>query len=128
LLPKLDAAGVNVKVIAAVGEELFHRQPAAYRHSVLRPEAAEDLMFVTTGTRRVWPLRTTGRLVDEYSLTADQENVSIGSEGPADCRPILSTTHRAPRGGRRRPLQQRVALSAALSGSAGSKAHGEPPS
>ena len=71
VLPKLEAAGVNVKVIAAISEELFDRQPQAYRDSVLPPQARYDLMIVSTGTRRMWPLRNPGPLVDEYSLTSD---------------------------------------------------------
>ena len=70
-LPKLEAAGVNVKVIAAISEDLFDRQPQAYRDSVLPPEARYDLMVVSTGTRRVWPLRDLGPLTDEYSMTSD---------------------------------------------------------
>src|SRR5205814_4785529 len=46
VLPRLDQAGINVKVIAAISEELFDRQPEAYRNSVLPPEARQDLMFV----------------------------------------------------------------------------------
>jgi transketolase len=74
VLPKLDEAGINVKVIAAISEELFDRQPDAYRRSVLPPEASYDLMVVSTGTRRVWPLRDVGPLTDEYSLTSDWDN------------------------------------------------------
>jgi transketolase len=74
VLPKLEQAGFNVKVIAAVSEELFDRQPEAYRNSVLPPEAAYDLMVVSTGTRRVWPLRNVGPLTDAYSLTSDWGN------------------------------------------------------
>jgi transketolase len=74
VLPRLEAAGVNVKVIAAISEELFDRQPQAYRDSVLPPEARYDLMVVSTGTRRVWPLRNLGPLTDEYSLTSDHDN------------------------------------------------------
>ncbi|MGB6869843.1 MAG: hypothetical protein WBD93_09575, partial [Acidobacteriaceae bacterium] len=74
VLAKLEAAGVNVKVIAAISEELFDRQPQAYRDSVLPPEARFDLMVVSTGTRRMWPLRNLGPLVDEYSLTSDFDN------------------------------------------------------
>jgi transketolase len=74
ILPKLEEAGINVKVIAAISEELFDRQPEAYRRSVLPPEAYEDLMFVSTGTRRMWPLRDVGPQTDAYSLTSDQEN------------------------------------------------------
>jgi len=74
VLPKLEAAGVNVKVIAAISEELFDRQPEAYRDSVLPPEARYDLMVVSTGTRRMWPLCNLGPLTDEYSLTSDFDN------------------------------------------------------
>jgi transketolase len=74
VLQKLDDAGINVKVISAVSEELFERQPEAYRRSVLPPEALYDLMIVSTGTRRVWPLRDVGPLTDEYSLTSDWDN------------------------------------------------------
>ena len=74
LLPRLDEAGLNVKVIAAVSEELFDRQVKEYRHSVLPPEAYYDLMVVSTGTRRVWPIRNLGPLTDDYSLTSDWDN------------------------------------------------------
>ena len=73
-LTHLEEAGINVKVIAAVSEELFDRQPEEYRHSVLPPEAYYDLMVVSTGTRRMWPLRNVGPLTDEYSLTSDWDN------------------------------------------------------
>ena len=49
VLPKLEAAGVNVRVIAAISEELFDRQPEAYRNAVLPPEARYDLMVVSHG-------------------------------------------------------------------------------
>jgi transketolase len=74
VLPRLEQAGINVKVIAAISEELFDHQPAAYRQTVLPPEAHQDLMFVSTGTRRMWPLRNVGTLTDAYSLTADQDD------------------------------------------------------
>ena len=73
-LPRLNEAGINVKVIAAISEELFDRQPEAYRNSVLPPEAYYDVMVVSTGTRRVWPLRNLGPLTDDYSLTSDWDN------------------------------------------------------
>ena len=74
VLPRLEAAGVNVKVIAAISEELFDRQPESYRNSVLPPEALYDLMVVSTGTRRMWPIRDVGPLTDAYSLTSDWDN------------------------------------------------------
>lgn len=73
-LPKLEAAGINVKIIAAVSEELFDKQSEEYRRSVLPPEAYYDLMVVSTGTRRVWPIRNVGPLTDAYSLTSDHHD------------------------------------------------------
>jgi transketolase len=74
VLPKLAAAGINVKVVAAISEELFDRQPESYRDKVLPPEAMYDLMVVSTGTRRMWPLKAPGPLTDEYSMTSDWDN------------------------------------------------------
>ena len=74
VLPRLKQAGVNVKIIAAISEELFDLQPEAYRNAVLPVEARQDLMFVMSGTRRMWPLRNVGSLTDDYSLTADWGN------------------------------------------------------
>jgi transketolase len=73
-IPRLEQAGFNVKVISAVSEELFDRQPDSYRNSVLPEAAKNDLMFVTGATRRMWPLRNVGPLTDEYSMTADFHN------------------------------------------------------
>jgi hypothetical protein len=41
---------------------------------VLPPEAVYDLMFISSGTRRMWPLRNVGPLTDEYSMTSDFHN------------------------------------------------------
>jgi transketolase len=73
-LAKLDAAGINVRVIAAISEELFDHQPQSYRDAVLPPSALCDLMVVSTGTRRVWPLKNVGPLTDEYSMTSDWDH------------------------------------------------------
>ena len=73
-IPRLEAEGINVKIIAAVSEELFDLQSDAYRRSVLPPEARYDLMVVSTGTQRVWPINNLGPLTADYSLTADWDN------------------------------------------------------
>jgi len=41
---------------------------------VLPPQAAFDAMVVSTGTRRMWPVRNLGPLTDAYSLTSDWDN------------------------------------------------------
>jgi len=74
ILPRLEQAGINVKIVSAISEELFDRQPESYRHAVLPPEAMLDAMVVSTGTRRVWPVRNLGPLTDAYSLTSDWDN------------------------------------------------------
>jgi len=74
ILPRLEEAGINVKIVSAVSEELFDRQPEAYRNKVLPPEALLDAMVVSTGTRRVMPARNLGPLTDAYSLTSDWDN------------------------------------------------------
>jgi len=82
VLGKLEEVGVNVKVVAAISEELFDRQPKSYRDTVLTDADKFDLMVVTTGTRRVWPVTGVGPLTDEYSLTSDWDNqwLSGGTE------------------------------------------------
>jgi transketolase len=74
ILPRIEQAGLNVKIISAISEELFDRQPQAYRDSVLPPAAMYDLMVVSTGTRRVWPVKNPGPLTDAYSMTSDWDN------------------------------------------------------
>jgi transketolase len=37
-------------------------------------EAMFDAMVISTGTRRVWPVRNLGPLTDAYSLTSDWDN------------------------------------------------------
>jgi transketolase len=73
-LKRFDEAGLNVKIISCISEELFDRQPEAYRNSVLPPDAPFDAMVVSTGTRRVWPYKFLGPLTDEYSMTSDWDH------------------------------------------------------
>jgi transketolase len=93
VLPRLAEARINVKVIAVISEELFERQPEAYRNSVLPPGARQDLMFVSTGTRRMWPLRNVGSLTDAYSLTADWDDQWLTGGLEAD---VIAEAHLDP--------------------------------
>jgi transketolase len=119
-LPRLVAAGVNVKVIAAISEELFDRQPEAYRNAVLPPEARQDLMFVMSGTRRMWPLRNVGPLTDSYSLTADWGDhwlsggmeADVIAEAHLDTESIVAGVERFARERAARLAQQRSMLEA----------------
>ena len=93
VLPRLEAAGLNVKVVSAISEELFDHQTEVYRNSVLPPEAKQDLMFVSSGTRRMWPLRNVGPLTDEYSLTSDWDNQWLTGGLEAD---VIAEAHLDP--------------------------------
>jgi len=120
VLPRLEQAGINVKVIAAISEELFDRQPEAYRNAVLPPEARQDLMFVSSGTRRMWPLRNVGSLTDSYSLTADWDNqwltggleADVIAEAHLDARSIFAGVQRFAQDRPKRLAQQRSLLDA----------------
>jgi len=93
ILPRLEQAGINVKIISAISEELFDRQPESYRHSVLPPEALYDAMVVSTGTRRVWPVRDLGPLTDAYSMTSDWDNQWLTGGLEAD---VIAEAHLDP--------------------------------
>jgi transketolase len=120
VLPKLEQAGINVKVIAAISEELFDRQPAAYRDAVLPVEARQDLMFVMSGTRRMWPLRNVGSLTDDYSLTADWGNhwltggleADVITEAHLDAESIFAGVRRFAQDRAERMRRQRALLDA----------------
>ncbi len=93
ILPKLEEAGVNVKVISSISEELFQRQPESYRNSVLPPESRYDTMVVSTGTHRVWPVRNLGPLTDEYSLVSDHSDEWLTGGTQAD---VIAEAHLDP--------------------------------
>jgi len=82
MLDKIRSENINVKVIAAISEELFDRQPDAYKKSVLPNSAYYDMMIISTGTKRMWPISNVGPLTEEYSLTSDWNDqwLSGGSE------------------------------------------------
>ena len=73
-MPRLVAAGVNVRVAAVISEELFAWQHEEYRATVLPESARYDCMVVSTMTRRVPPVANLGPLTDEYSLYADSDD------------------------------------------------------
>ena len=55
------------------------------------PAAAKyDLMVVTTGTRRMWPVQNVGPLTDEYSLTSDWDNQWLTGGSEAD---VIAEAH-----------------------------------
>jgi transketolase len=74
LLPKLDEAGLNVKIVAAVSRELFTAQPQSYRDAVLSAADRLDSMVVTSEALRMMNEWIDNSHVAEYSLSADWDN------------------------------------------------------
>jgi len=93
VLPRLVEEGINVRVIAAISEGLFQRQPQEYQNSVFPPQARYNLMVVSTGTRRVWPVRDVGPMTDEYSLVSDWHDEWLTGGTEAD---VITEAHLDP--------------------------------
>jgi transketolase len=71
VIPRLEAAGANVRIAAVISQELFSWQPRDYREHIYPDGARFDSMVVSTMTKRVPPLPDFGPLTEEYSLYAD---------------------------------------------------------
>ncbi len=74
LLPELDRAGLNVKVVAAISPQLFDRQDEAYREAVITTADRWDSMVISNRALRVTRDWVTHPLVAEYSMCSDWDN------------------------------------------------------
>ena len=74
ILPELDKAGLNVKIIAAISHELFLKQPKSYQEKILSREEWPDAMTITNGCRRQMSDWIANKVVEEYSLSSDWDN------------------------------------------------------
>ncbi len=73
-LPDLDSLGLNVKIVAAISPQLFRRQSAAYRDSVISPADRLDAMAITNRTVKLMRDWVDGPLSAEYSMGADWDD------------------------------------------------------
>ena len=71
VIPRLEAAGLNVRIVSVISTELFEAQPEEYRERLLPDASRYDCMVVSTMTKRVPPIPNLGALTEEYSLYAD---------------------------------------------------------
>ena len=74
LLSRLEAAGLNVKLVAAVSYELFRLQPASYRESIVSEADWLDSTVITNGSRRNMHDWLAGKQAEEYALSSDWDN------------------------------------------------------
>ena len=93
LLPQLDEAGLNVKLVAAVSAELFKRQSAEYRDSIIGPADRLDLTYITNGSRRLMRDWITHRGADDYAMSADFDNRWRTGGSPAE---VYEEAHLSP--------------------------------
>jgi transketolase len=74
LLPEIERAGLNVKIVAAVSPQLFRAQPAAERERVLPPADRIDLMAITNRSRRSMAPWLASDVSLDYTLSADWDD------------------------------------------------------
>ncbi len=74
ILPELDRAGLNVKVVAAISPQLFRLQDAGYRERVASLGDRWDAMVVSNRALRVSRDWVSNPVVAEYSLTSDWDD------------------------------------------------------
>ena len=74
LLPRINAEGPNVKIVAAISWMLFQKQPESYRTSIIAPNEWHDAMVITNGGRRLMHKWMANKLVEKYSLSPDWDN------------------------------------------------------
>lgn len=74
LLPELDRAGLNVKIVAVISPQLFRLQDRAYRESVASVGDRWDAMCITNRAIKLMGEWLANPLVQEYSLSSDWDH------------------------------------------------------
>jgi transketolase len=93
ILPEIDRAGLNVRIVAAISAQLFHRQPKDFREGIL-PEASQmDCMAISNRSRRLLYDWLKNPIAYEYSLTSDWDD-RWRTGGSVD--EVLAEAHLAP--------------------------------
>jgi transketolase len=74
VLPELTAAGLNVKVVAAISPQLFALQDRAWQERVASDADRWDAMVISNRSMRVTRDWVANRVVADYSLTSDWDD------------------------------------------------------
>ncbi|MGH2455837.1 MAG: transketolase [Candidatus Limnocylindria bacterium] len=74
ILPALDEAGLNVRIVAAISPQLFRRQDAAYRELICSAADRWDGMAVTNRAFKLMRDWVDGPVAQEYSLSSDWDD------------------------------------------------------
>ncbi|HET9539356.1 MAG TPA: transketolase, partial [Candidatus Limnocylindria bacterium] len=74
ILPRLDEAGINVRIVAAISPQLFNMQPSDYRERIRSAADRWDGMAVTNRAFKLMRDWVDGPLAREYSLSSDWDD------------------------------------------------------
>lgn len=74
ILPKLDEAGLNVKLIAATSYELLKLQPESYQKSIASDGDWLDSTVITNSARRNMRDWISCKVAEEYAMSSDWDN------------------------------------------------------
>jgi transketolase len=74
ILPDLNRAGLNVKIVAAISPQLFRLQDEAYRNRVASLADRWDAMVITNRSLRLMADWVDNPVVAEYSLASDWDD------------------------------------------------------
>jgi transketolase len=74
VLPELDKAGLNVKIVAAISPQLFRLQDPAYRELVASRADRWDAMVITNRALQLMRDWIAHPIVAEYSLCSDRDD------------------------------------------------------
>jgi len=73
-LEQIDAAGVNVKLVAVPSPQLFALQPESYRNEVVTVGDRLNSTYLTNRSKRLMRDWVFNPLADEYALSSDADN------------------------------------------------------
>lgn len=74
ILPKLDEAGFNVKIVAAVSYELFKLQQESYQKAIVSEADWIDSTVITNTARRNMHDWIYSKISEEYAMSSDWDN------------------------------------------------------
>jgi transketolase len=74
LLPRIDEAGLNVKIVAVISPQLFALQDAAYRERIAGTRDRWDAMCITNRARRTMGPFIANPVVLDYSMGSDWDD------------------------------------------------------
>ncbi len=97
-LKEIDAAGVNVKIVATPSPQLFRMQSGSYRDEVITAADRMNSTFITNGAKRLMHDWTFNPLAEQYCLSSDwDDDWRLGARWTRSARTRTSIPRASPR-------------------------------